>query len=207
MLITMETAPHWVIAAFTILNVIVLAWTLKIFNQQFVQMFIQTRELAEPYLRLKLADHAELEAQLDDGNQMNVHELTDWLVFNEGKANALDLRLYMVRRGRLQPIELKHIPFIRSSGDSVVMSPHVKRLYEQVPDHMTKRHDLRNKHALGDDWLIHVVYLDRGRERYHAEFRFAPEYNDGFEIITLEQKMTDRNHACTLPAVHQPSLQ
>lgn len=205
MLITLETAPHWVIAAFTILNVIVLAWTLKIFNQQFVQMFIQTRELAEPYLRLKLADHTEV--QLDKLDHMNTHELTDWLVFNEGKSNALDLRLYMVRRGRLQPIELKHIPFIRSSGDSVIMSPHVRRLYEQVPEEAAKRHDLRNKHALGDDWLIHVVYLDRSRERYHAEFRFAPEYYDGFEIITLEQKLTDRNHACTLPALHQPSLQ
>lgn len=206
MLITMETAPHWVIAAFTVLNVIVLTWTLKIFNQQFVQMFIQTRELAEPYLRLKLADHNDLVAQQDERSSLDTRELTDWLVFNEGKSNALDLRLYMVRRGRLQPIELKHIPFIRSSGDSVIMSPHVSRLYEQVPEEIAQRHDLRNKHALGEDWMIHVVYLDRSRERYHAEFRFAPEYYDGFEIITLEQKMTDRNHACSLPALHQPSV-
>lgn len=197
MLITMETAPHWVIAAFTILNVLVLTWTMRIFNQQFVQMFIQTRELAEPYLRLKLADHTSLP---EEG------ELTDWLVFNEGKSNALSLRLYMVRRGRVQPIELKHIPFIRSSGDSVIMSPHVSRLYEKVPEELAKHQDLRNQHALGADWMIHVVYLDRSRERYHAEFRFAPEYNDGFEIVTLEQKMTDRNHACSLPLLHQPSL-
>lgn len=181
MLITMETAPHWVIAAFSILNVMVLAWTMRIFNQQFVQMFIQTRELAEPYLRLKLVDHTEYAAQQNQRDEMNAHELTDWLVFNEGKANALDLRLFMVQAGRVQPIELKHIPFIRSSGDSVVMSPHVRRLYEQVPEELSQRHDLRNKHALGDDWTVHVMYLDRSRQRYHAEFRFAPEYYDGFE--------------------------
>lgn len=67
----------------------------------------------------------------------------------------------MVRRGRLQPVELKS---------------------------------------------IHVVYLNRNRERYHAAFRFAPEYYDSFEISSLEQKPMDRQHVCTLPGLHQPSL-
>lgn len=199
-----ELIPHWIIALFTILNVVVLAYTLRIFYLQFQQMFAQTREIAEPYIRLKMMDRLQYHQELlERGMSSDIHSLTDWEVLNEGKSNALDLKWCVSKQGRLQPFDIKHIPFIRSAGHTMLRSQHIGMLYQTVPKQESEHFHQRNQKALGDDWAVHAVFTDRSRDVYHAEFKFNQEYHDGFQIVSLEQKLRDKNHACTIPAAHQ----